>query len=141
MNWGKGIIIGMALFMGFIITLVVIMMRQDIDLVQEDYYQKELTYNKEYDAHTVYEQAEDTIGIAVKPGFVSIQLGKAFQDDSVHIELRRPNNQDQDMKFSLLAQPEINIPSKDIPKGQFECIITGKIANGNYQYDQTIYVD
>ena len=33
MNWGKGITIALVLFIGFIVTLGVILMRQDVDLV------------------------------------------------------------------------------------------------------------
>ena len=49
MNWGTKLVIGMGLFMAFIITLVVFMMRSGSDdLVDKDYYQKGIEYDKEY---------------------------------------------------------------------------------------------
>lgn len=52
-NWGTGLVIGMVLFIGFIMFFVVQIMtdkQYDYDLVTEDYYQKELVYQKELDA-------------------------------------------------------------------------------------------
>ncbi|WP_256004617.1 MULTISPECIES: FixH family protein [Pedobacter] len=48
MNWGSKIIIGMALFMSFIILLGIMMVRSTPDpLVDEDYYEKGLNYDQE----------------------------------------------------------------------------------------------
>jgi len=52
-NWGTGLVIGMVLFIGFIMFFVVQILtdkKYDYDLVTEDYYQKELVYQKELDA-------------------------------------------------------------------------------------------
>lgn len=47
MNWGHKIILAFILFGVFIITLVVVCVRQDFHLVSQDYYQKELDYETE----------------------------------------------------------------------------------------------
>ena len=44
MNWGKSIILAFVLFAGFIATLVVVCVREDISLVSKDYYKEELLY-------------------------------------------------------------------------------------------------
>ncbi|OOG78027.1 FixH family protein [Algoriphagus sp. A40] len=45
MDWGKGILLTIIAFVGFILTLVVISVRQDdIHLVTENYYEKEIKY-------------------------------------------------------------------------------------------------
>lgn len=141
MNWGKGIVIGMALFMGFIVTLVVIMMRQNIDLVREDYYQKELEFDDQYNAEQAYLDSKDTINIEIVQNQLQIELGKSFQKDSIQIELKRPNNQEQDLNFKLLAQPVISLPTEKLPKGTFECFVFGKIGGKDYQYKENIYVN
>jgi hypothetical protein len=49
MNWGTKLIIGMLCFMGFIITMGVIMMTSKKDaLVDNDYYEKGINYNHDY---------------------------------------------------------------------------------------------
>lgn len=48
MNWGKGIILGMLLFMGFIISMAVYMLNMPTDDYDHQYYEKGLNYNKDY---------------------------------------------------------------------------------------------
>lgn len=51
MNWGTKIVIGLALFMTFIIAMATKMFISagDDDLVENDYYEKGLSYDKQYD--------------------------------------------------------------------------------------------
>ncbi|GAB3221735.1 FixH family protein [Algoriphagus aestuariicola] len=50
MDWGKGILLTIIAFVGFIMTLVVISVRQDdIHLVTENYYEKEIKYQDQID--------------------------------------------------------------------------------------------
>jgi hypothetical protein len=44
MNWGTGITIGIALFVLMTLGLVMVAVRQDHELVAEDYYERELDY-------------------------------------------------------------------------------------------------
>lgn len=140
MNWGKGIIIGMGLFMAFILTLVIIMMRQDIDLVQDDYYQQELAFDKQYNAEKVYIESEDSITMNVDAHLLKIKLGKAFQQDSVQIDLKRPNNREQDMTFRMKAMPEIAIPTEKLPQGIFQCYVYGTLNGKKYQFNETVFI-
>lgn len=52
MNWGTKIILGMVVFMLFIVTMVVYMFSRHGDdaLVDENYYENGIRYNEEYDA-------------------------------------------------------------------------------------------
>ncbi|MDO8968641.1 MAG: FixH family protein [Algoriphagus sp.] len=53
MDWGKGILLTIIAFVGFILTLVVISVRQDdIHLVTENYYEKEIKYQDQIDRET-----------------------------------------------------------------------------------------
>ncbi|GAB3928602.1 FixH family protein [Larkinella terrae] len=49
MNWGKSIVLVFVLFAGFIGTMVVLMTRQHVDLVRDDYYQDEIAYQQHID--------------------------------------------------------------------------------------------
>lgn len=49
MSWGKAIPIVFVAFAGFIGTMVYRMCRQRVDLVRDDYYQTELTYQRQLD--------------------------------------------------------------------------------------------
>ncbi|MEM6524493.1 MAG: FixH family protein [Bacteroidota bacterium] len=49
MNWGTRIVVTFIAFVGVIITMVVISMKQDIHLVAKDYYVQELAYQDQMD--------------------------------------------------------------------------------------------
>ena len=49
MNWGTKITLSFIAFVGIIITMVVISMRQDISLVAKDYYVQEIAYQDQID--------------------------------------------------------------------------------------------
>ena len=140
MNWGKGIIIGMVLFMGFILTLVVIMMRQDIDLVQEDYYQKELEYNKQYDAEVNYMNAKDSIWMELSSDNLYLHFPEEFQTGKASVQLIRPNDKKMDVNLSLEALGTVTIPLKNIAKGRFNCKVSGSLNGKPYEMSQQITV-
>ena len=48
-NWGTGIVIAMIVMVSGMIFLVSIALRQDYDLVEDDYYQKSVDYQRHID--------------------------------------------------------------------------------------------
>jgi nitrogen fixation protein FixH len=140
MNWGKGIIIGMVLFMGFILTLVIILMRQNVDMVSDDYYKKELVFNETYDAQQNYENASGKIELQLSADSLFILFPDDLKQGSVLVELKRPNNQHQDAHFTVDASKKVMIPVKMLPKGSFDCILTGKRNGKNYEFKQPIMI-
>lgn len=141
MNWGKGIIIGMGLFMSFIITLVVIMMNNDTDLVTEDYYQKELAYNKQYDAQQNYMKAGESIEVNILKDTFFLSFPNALQTGKVEVELIRPNDKNQDANFTIEAQEKVMIPTAILPKGAFDCVLHGTFDGKPYEFAQKITLE
>ncbi|RZL34263.1 MAG: nitrogen fixation protein FixH, partial [Pedobacter sp.] len=88
MNWGTKLVLGMAAFMLFVIGMVVYMFRVhgNDSLVEEDYYEKGLDYDKEYDAkrNTLLDKAEPSVKIEASK--IIIQL-----KDSASYELKISN--------------------------------------------------
>lgn len=141
MNWGKGIIIGMGLFMSFIITLVVIMMNNDTDLVTEDYYQKELAYNKQYDAQQNYMKAGESIEVNILKDTFFLSFPNALQTGKVEVELIRPNDKNQDANFTIEAKEKVMIPTAVLPKGAFDCVLHGTYKGKPYEFVQQIILE
>ena len=138
MNWGKGIIIAMALFMGFILTLVITLMRQDVDLEIDDYYNKELAFNEQYNAQQNYMDATEKITFNVTTDSLFVIFPKDLQTGAAKIQLQRPNNKQQDAVFDVQASDKVYIPTKSLPKGVFNCTITGKRNGKNYEYNHSL---
>ncbi|WP_343631126.1 FixH family protein [Fluviicola sp.] len=140
MNWGKGIIIGMALFMAFILLLVSILMRQNIDLVEEDYYTRELNYDDQFNAQKVYASAIEKISIESKSDSLLIYFPKDFQSEEVKVSFQRPNDKNKDVSFMIVPIEKVIIPTSSFPKGLFNCTIQGSIQDRPYEMSQQITI-
>ena len=119
MNWGKGIVIGMGVFMSFITVLVVILMSQNVDLESEDYYQREINYEQELSAMRNAEQQEKKIKVALSDEYVVVQVPDSVSFTNVSVYLRRPNNSKDDQFFKLNNSKNLLIPLSKLRKGNY----------------------
>ncbi|MHA4895609.1 FixH family protein [Pedobacter sp. PWIIR3] len=141
MNWGTKIMIGMGLFMTFIVVLGVLMVRSENDaLVETNYYEKGLNYNQDY---RFKEQAiKDKVlpkitisdgGLDIK--FVTHSMGK--------IKLMRTSNKKLDisMDFNTDSSNILKINTENLAKGSWRVIINWKNEMGtSYLNEQKIAV-
>lgn len=119
MNWGKGIIVAMALFMGFIVFLVVNLMMHRIDLESEDYYKKEINYEQEIIAMKNFNELNEGIVLKKQDEFMVIQLPEKLQLKNVEVHLIRPDDNKLDRTFSIENTKTFLIPSKELTKGNY----------------------
>lgn len=97
MNWGTKIVMGMFAFMLFIVGMVIYMFHvhgRDA-LIEENYYEKGINYNAEYDAkqNVLHDDARPKITITHTQ--IVIQLKDSAQYELV---LMRPDNSYDDVK-------------------------------------------
>lgn len=116
MNWGKGIVIGMAAFMGFILFLVVVLMMNKVDLESEDYYKREINYEQEITAQKNANNLKAKVEIVSNKTFVIV---KVPEGDFKHIELHllRPNDQKLDKFFKIEGTKSFLIDKKELEIG------------------------
>lgn len=142
MNWGKSIILAFVLFAGLIITMVVMSMQYDVNLVAPDYYEEELAYQDQIDRITNFEN------LAVKPVFdkTSNQIILTFPAEiAVNIKdgeilFFRPSDHKVDRKFELKLDDNHKqvFASSILSKGLWKAKL--KWSNGSKEYftEQTI---
>ncbi|HNR85127.1 MAG TPA: FixH family protein [Taishania sp.] len=128
MNWGKGLTIAMALFIGFIITLTSIMMSKSTELEDEDYYAREVNYEQEIQS---YKNAA-TLGKATV-NLVDDEIQIVFPEDLAlsdgKVVLSRPNNQKLDQEFYFEEGNSFVIPKSKLVAGKYNIEILYKINN------------
>jgi hypothetical protein len=120
MNFGKGIIIGMALFMSFILYLVFNVMSTNTDLESEDYYKREIEFGKEIQAANNANNATEKVDIKENDAFVVLQFPGNEKVDSLHVQLYRPNDQKDDKSFSDQETNTLMIAKKELKKGTYQ---------------------
>ncbi|TBO41462.1 FixH family protein [Pedobacter kyonggii] len=98
MNWGTKIVLGMIAFMMFIVGMVVYMFHvhgRDA-LIEENYYEKGINYNAEYNAkvNVITDNAKPKITITKTQIIIEIKDSATY-----NLILMRPGNSDDDVKL------------------------------------------
>lgn len=140
MNWGTKIVLGMVAFMLFIIGMVVYMFKvHDNDsLVEEDYYEKGLNYNQEYQAkeNVLNDDAEPTIKINAH------QIIIELKDSSIYeLKLMSPANAKADISSkgnTIGATNLILIDRANMHKGLWILELKWMSNNKQYQFNKNI---
>lgn len=136
MNWGKGLIIGLAAFMIFITVLVVQMFRTAEDSFDKDYYEKGLTYDVDYQQmqQVVTDKAQPSI--QQNDEFVTI----TFMDiDSGTVNFKRPSDRAKDQLFSF-NQKEVQLPKASFDKGEWRIVIRWTAGRKKYLYQTNLFM-
>ena len=141
MNWGKGITIGIILFMGFIISFVVRAFNNDTDLVRYDYYQHEVNYDKNIESKNNYFELKEKITIEKIEAGIQIQFPDivSFTKDG-SITFYRPQSKVYDRKFDLEldANNRQLLDYNDFVEGFYQITIAWDDKNRSYIFEDDI---
>lgn len=136
MNWGTKILLGMGCFMLFIIAMVIYMFaKHDGDaLVEDDYYEKGITYNTTYNAeqNMLNADAQPKIVIDQKQLVISLKDSASYQ-----LVLMRPSNKAEDLKFegkTIGTDHLILVSRSHLPKGMWFLNIQWRSNGKDYLY-------
>lgn len=138
MNWGTKIVLGMSAFMLFIIGMVVYMFKANDDsLVEDDYYERGISYDKDYDAkkNVILDQATPIITIHEQQ--ISIKL---VASANYRLRLMRPSSAklDREINGETNQQNEIILSRKDLAKGLWSLKLEWQSGNKNYLFVKDI---
>lgn len=139
MNWGTKLVIGMVTFMAFIITLAVIMMRSDSDdLVDQDYYQKGIEYDKDYirKNRVKEDNAEPEI-------IVDKSLKITFKNPAKGtIRFLHASKQTEDKVLSIDSGTEntVNIPLDEFSTGHWKVMLEWESSDKGYMFQKDIII-
>jgi hypothetical protein len=123
MNWGKGIVIALTLFIGFISFLVVKIMSQDVDLVSEDYYKQEIDYEARIQKEQNGINNAAKIELIDQEAYVVVQLPDSSSLTNVVLNLKRPNDEKLDKSFKIEGTKTFMLPKASLEKGKYDLTI------------------
>jgi hypothetical protein len=140
MNWGTKIVLGMVAFMLFIIGMVVYMFKvHDNDsLVEEDYYEKGLNYNQEYQAkeNVLNDDAEPNIKINVNQIIIELKDSASYE-----LKLMSPANAKADIsnKGNTIGETNLILIDKaNMHTGLWILELKWLSKNKQYQFNKNI---
>lgn len=139
MNWGKGIITGMLMFMLFIIAMCIRMFLAPADEYDHHYYEKGINFDADYkrERQVVIDNAAPQIQVSGK----DLQLKfKASAKGS--IKLIRPANQSLDKTFNIYSDSnnEVRIAISGLEPGNWQVVLSWESNGKAYLYQQEIYL-
>ncbi|GAB3799606.1 hypothetical protein GCM10028819_23310 [Spirosoma humi] len=147
MNWGKAIPLFFILFAGFIGTMVFRMSRQRVDLVRDDYYQDELSYQQHIDqVSNARNTGPDQSNSSVTMTYQSHQQQVVFAlPDSLRkgqILFYRPADRRQDFQVPMLAGPATRqvISTKKLSKGHWRVQFSWSDGRRDYYKEEQLFI-
>jgi len=137
-NWGTGIVIGIIVFVLISITMTVIFMTQDVNLVSDNYYEKSLNYQDEIDRQNRTKSLDEQVKINFNGEVISISFPSVYSNKEISGEIffYRPSNPKLDFVLPLQVVEGVQIiPVERLEKG-FWRIKFNWTMNGNSYYNE-----
>ena len=142
-NWGTGILIFLILFLVACAAFIIFAMRQDVNLVHKDYYEKGVDYTDKMNIDARSTQFEDKIQIDYNNEYLLI----GFEDslvasiDSGKVLLYRPSNSKQDALFPMtFFENVIRIPKENLISGRYILKLSWYSEGLKYEVDKTLNI-
>ncbi|HYK77256.1 MAG TPA: FixH family protein [Daejeonella sp.] len=139
MNWGTKICIGLGLFMSFIITLAVLMMRSSSDdLVESDYYEKGIAYDQDYNRKKQVEEDQAQPKLEIKDHVLQV----TFTQPAVgQVRFKHSSDKKFDTQMDFQSQGKlVELPLKDIRSGQWRLIFEWQSNGKNYLFEKEMFI-
>ncbi|GGI24907.1 FixH family protein [Pedobacter mendelii] len=140
MNWGTKVVLGMVTFMLFIVCMVVYMfyVHGRDALIEENYYEKGINYNAEYNAkkNVLNDDAKPKITITKKQIIIQIKATAKYE-----LVLMRPANSLDDVKLKGKTSGDAHLILVDITKmakGMWFLNLQWRSGNKDYLYKDNI---
>lgn len=140
MNWGRGITIAMIAFMSFILYMVFTLMSKNTDLESEDYYKKEIEFEKEIKALNNTNALKEKVKVSQNDKYLVVQFPNLEELDSIQVQMYRPNNEKQDQVYSVQNSKVVMIPVSKLIKGVYEMNIQYKVKEELYMQKESIRI-
>lgn len=143
-NWGTGLVIGMVLFISFIMYLVITMMtddKYDHDLVVEEYYKQELVLNDQLAAKQNLALLSEPIRSMRADNGWMLKFPKELNETNTKgtVFLYRPSNKQLDSDFPLvLSESNLLIPETRLLGGRWNILVTWEHQGKPYRYETAI---
>ena len=136
MNWGKGIILVLAIFILFISGMSIYMFLAPVDDYDHQYYENGLNFDHDYnrERQVIKDHATPSVRVANQKFFLGFT-----QPVTGHIKFLRPSDTALDKTFKLEGK-EIEISLKTIPVGQWQLVMAWESNHKAYLYHKEVYI-
>jgi nitrogen fixation protein FixH len=144
--WPYAVVLGLVLFMGYIVYFVILAMKQDVDLVSKDYYAQEIAYQDHIDKVGRTQVAGD-VEITYDPAaqHILFQLPDTYQGQRItgKITFFRPSDDklDQEVALQLGRDRSQLIETNELEKGLWKVRVNFSTGEETYYTEKRIRIE
>ena len=142
-NWGTGILIFLILFLMAAGVFIVFAMRQEVNLVHEDYYERGVDYGAQMKAEARSAVYGDSIETYFENQSLVVDLShlESVKIDSGSVLLYRPSSRSLDYKMPLVYSDRIlRIPREELIRGRYILKLSWYSGGLEYEVDKALNV-
>ncbi len=144
MNWGYKILIVIVVFIVSMLAMVFVSFRQTNDMVDTNYYEKELKYQSLIDASKNLNAVSNIDLISEKEGGIAITIPPSLLVDFKNGKLEFLKNDDQKQDFTLNFEPNADgvylISNAKLQTGSYKVRIQWESNKKSYYREQTVII-
>jgi hypothetical protein len=143
-NWGTGIFIVIALFFVAVIAFYIYINQLDINLVENNYYEKELAYQERIDKIDNTSSLAGKISLAQEPGAMIIRfpgIEKELKPEGT-VLFYRPSDPKKDFTIPLQLNDSLEqtVNVSAIDPGKWTIKIDWKMGGKDYYFEEGIII-
>lgn len=141
-HWGHAVIVYFSAFVLFMLFMVYQCVRQDFDLVTEDYYAQEIGYQSDIDAQQRANNLATPATIALHDKILAINIPAQAMAEAGEIYLFRPSATALDKKYALKTEADGSqfLDLSALTTGAYNVQLRWKSGGVDYQATQRIII-
>ena len=140
-NWGTGIFIGLVLFLAACAVFIIFALRQDVNLVHKDYYEKGVDYTEQMHVNERSRTFGKDIQLNLKDNIIEVNFQPALvsEIDSGIVHLYRPSNFNLDVFYKLeFSDNSLFIPNEELVNGRYILKISWYSKGLKYEFEKPV---
>ncbi|PID91888.1 MAG: hypothetical protein CSA96_06030 [Bacteroidetes bacterium] len=142
-NWGTGILLFLILFLLASAAFIAFALRQEINLVHEDYYEKGVDYNEQMQVKARSAPYLNAIKAGADEAYFRIDISEELKSklDTIAYRLYRPSNSKLDLQaWAPAADFPLGIPLSELVAGRYYLSLEWRYNGLRYEVEQAVFV-
>jgi hypothetical protein len=144
-SWGVKIAATYIIFVIGVLVMVLIFMNQDVHLVTDNYYAKELEYQNQIDKINRTNQLDEQLQIMNQPSLIKFIFPQQFKTEKIQgkIQFYRPSDQSKDFVIDIMTDTSNSqiVGTEKFSKGVWRVKIDWSVKENTYYNEKILLVN
>ncbi|MBL7943764.1 MAG: FixH family protein [Flavobacteriales bacterium] len=140
MNWGWKIVVVYAVFVTGIMYLVIKARHQNFDMVEKNYYQRELEFEKKLEASRNYAALGQEVQVELSGEQVVLTFPQAVSGGELWLYCTHDSHQDIRQPITTDASNMMSVPVHGLSTGNYLVQCTWKQNERDFYFQHSLYI-